>query len=71
VTITVNGKPAELSGEVSVTRMLEELKVSDPLYVTVQLNEKLVPRADFDTAVVQEGALVEFLYYMGGGRSLC
>jgi sulfur carrier protein len=47
--------------------MLEELKVSDPLYVTVQLNEKLVPRADFDTALVRQGVAVEFLYYMGGG----
>jgi sulfur carrier protein len=49
--------------------MLEELKVSDPLYVTVQLNEELVPRADFDTVIVQEGAVVEFLYYMGGGSA--
>jgi sulfur carrier protein len=67
MTITANGKPVELSGEVSVTGMLEELKVSDPLYVTVQLNEKLIPRADFDTVLVQEGAAVEFLYFMGGG----
>jgi sulfur carrier protein len=49
--------------------MLEELKVSDPLYVTVQLNEELVPRSDFDTATVPEGAVVEFLYYMGGGAA--
>jgi sulfur carrier protein len=69
VTITVNGKPVELSGEVSITGMLAELKVSDPLYVTVQLNEKLVPHADFDTALVQEGAVVEFLYFMGGGAN--
>jgi sulfur carrier protein len=69
VTITANGKAAELSGEVSITRMLEELKVSDPLYVTVQLNDELVPRADFDTALVRDGAVVEFLYYMGGGAS--
>jgi sulfur carrier protein len=49
--------------------MLEELKVSDPLYVTVQLNDELVPRANFDTALVREGAAVEFLYYMGGGTA--
>jgi sulfur carrier protein len=69
VTITVNGKTAELSGETSVARMLEELKVTDSLYVTVQLNEELVSRADFDTTVVREGAVVEFLYYMGGGTA--
>jgi sulfur carrier protein len=49
--------------------MLEELKVTDPLYVTVQLNEELVPRSGFDTVMVQEGAAVEFLYYMGGGTA--
>ncbi|MDR2160286.1 MAG: sulfur carrier protein ThiS [Treponema sp.] len=69
MTITANGKSVELSGEISVTRMLEELKVSDPLYVTVQLDEELVPRADFDTLMVREGAAVEFLYYMGGGTA--
>jgi sulfur carrier protein len=47
--------------------MLEELKVNDPLYVTVQLNDELVPRTNFDAAIVREGAVVEFLYYMGGG----
>jgi thiamine biosynthesis protein ThiS len=66
VTITANGKPVEVSGEVSVTRMLEELKISDPLYVTVQLNEELVPRSDFDTVMVQAGAVVEFFYIYGG-----
>jgi sulfur carrier protein len=67
MTITANGKPVEISGEISVTRLLEEIRVEMPEYVSVQLNDEMLLRADFDTTLVKEGAVVEFLYYMGGG----
>jgi sulfur carrier protein len=67
VTITANGKPAELSGEINITRMLEELKAADPLYVTVQLNGAILKTADFPSIIVKENDTVEFLYFMGGG----
>jgi sulfur carrier protein len=71
MTITANGKPVELSGEISVTKLLEEIKVEMPDYVSVQLDDEMLLRADFDTTLVKEGAVVEFLYYMGGGRGRC
>jgi sulfur carrier protein len=67
VVITANGKPVEISGEISVTKLLEEIKVEMPEYVSVQLNEEMLQRANFDTTIVKDGAVVEFLYYMGGG----
>jgi sulfur carrier protein len=66
--ITANGKPAEISGEISVNKLLEEINVEMPEYVSVQINDEMILRADFDTTIVKEGAVVEFLYYMGGGR---
>ncbi|MDR3160043.1 MAG: sulfur carrier protein ThiS [Spirochaetaceae bacterium] len=68
--ITANGKPVEISGEISVTKLLEEIKVEMPEYVSVQLDDRMLLRADFDTATVTEGAVVEFLYYMGGGQGI-
>jgi sulfur carrier protein len=65
--IQVNGKQAELSGPISVTRMLKELKVTDPLYVTVQLNGEILKTADFPSVNIKENDTVEFLYFMGGG----
>jgi sulfur carrier protein len=65
--ITANGKPVDVSGEISVNRLLEEIKVEMPEYVSVQLNDEMISRADFDTTMVKQGAVVEFLYYMGGG----
>lgn len=65
--ITVNGKPAEISGEITVSALLDEVKAEMPEYVSVQLNGEIIARGDFDTITVKEGAVVEFLYYMGGG----
>lgn len=68
--LTVNGKPAAIEGKekLSVTELLSALKVSQPDYVTVELNgEILERREDFPTILVRDGDAVEFLYFMGGG----
>jgi sulfur carrier protein len=65
--ITANGKPLELPGELSVTQLLTEVRVEMPDYVSVQINDEMILRADFDKTLVKEGAVVEFLYFMGGG----
>ncbi|GHT56001.1 thiamine biosynthesis protein ThiS [Spirochaetia bacterium] len=71
MTITANGKPTEISGEISVTKLLDELKVEMPEYVSVQVNDEMLLRANFDTTIIKAGAVVEFLYYMGGGSFSC
>lgn len=68
MTITANGKPVEIPEEMPVSRLLTEIKVDMPEYVSVQLDGQMLKRADFDTSLVKEGAVVEFLYYMGGGQ---
>jgi sulfur carrier protein len=68
MTVTANGKKIELSGEISVSKLLEEAKVDMPEYVSVQVNDEMILRANFDATIVKEGSVVEFLYYMGGGR---
>jgi sulfur carrier protein len=65
--ITANGKPRELPGELSVSQLLTEVQVEMPDYVSVQINDEMILRADFDKTLVKEGAVVEFLYFMGGG----
>jgi sulfur carrier protein len=68
--LTVNGKPAAIDGKeaLSVTELLGALKVSQPDYVTVELNGEILERADFLATMVRDGDTVEFLYFMGGGR---
>jgi sulfur carrier protein len=65
--ISVNGKPAEVSGKITITKLLEEVKAQDPLYVTVQLNGVILKTAEFEKTTVEENDVIEFLYFMGGG----
>jgi sulfur carrier protein len=67
MTVTANGKEIELPEEISVTRLLAEANVEMPEYVSVQVNDRMIPRENFDSTIIHEGDLVEFLYYMGGG----
>jgi sulfur carrier protein len=68
--LTVNGKPAGIEQEnpVSITLLLEALKVEQREYVTVELNGDILDRSDFDGTTVKDGDTIEFLYFMGGGR---
>jgi sulfur carrier protein len=68
--ITVNGKETALpenSGR-TIESLLEELDVSQRLYVTVERNGDILAREAFPSTPVDDGDAIEFLYFMGGGR---
>ena len=66
--IKVNGKEVVLEKEITVKELLDAQKVEMQDYVTVQINDELISREDFETILVTEDDAVEFLYFMGGGR---
>jgi sulfur carrier protein len=65
--ISVNGKTVELGKEISVIELLKQQEVKMPEYVSVQINDEILSREDFETRIVKEKDIVEFLYFMGGG----
>ncbi len=69
MTITINGKKTVLPENEGRTihSLLEELDVSQRLYVTVELNGEIQERDAFETTPVAPGDAVEFLHFMGGG----
>lgn len=67
MSITVNGEKVTLEKTFTVEELLTELKVEMAQYVTVQINDELIDRGEFDTLRVADGDTVEFLYFMGGG----
>jgi sulfur carrier protein len=73
MTVMANGKRLELPGGINVTRLLVEARAEMPEYVSVQVNDRMLVREDFDTTIIYDGDVVEFLYYMGGGQgaALC
>lgn len=71
--ISINGKETTIPENPArtVESLLEELNVSQRLYVTVELNGDILDRAAYETTPVNEGDLIEFLYFMGGGTLTC
>ena len=69
--IKINGKETalvELPNR-TIESLLEELDVSQRLYVTVELNGEVLDRPAFEAKPVNEGDVIEFLYFMGGGNA--
>jgi len=63
--IKINGKDEEVK-EGTILELLRTKKI-EPNMVTVELNSKILDRKEYETARIQEGAVIEFLYFMGGG----
>jgi sulfur carrier protein len=66
MTITLNGDPFELPGELSVTALLEQLNI-DSRRVAVELNLTVLKRAVFGETIVRAGDEVEIVNFVGGG----
>ena len=67
--ITINGKETSLpdNPDRTIDSLLEELDVSQRIYVTVELNGEVLERAAHESTPVTNGDAIEFLYFMGGG----
>ena len=67
--ISINAVEAEVEDAVTVADLLVKQKVKMPDMVSVELNGNILERKTFQTTVLKEGDKIEFLYFMGGGRT--
>jgi sulfur carrier protein len=63
--IKINGKDEEVK-DGTVLDLLQT-KAIEPNMVSVELNSKILDRKEYETTHIQEGDVIEFLYFMGGG----
>ena len=64
--IKLNGKQQELQNGLTVSDLLLKWKVR-PELVTVEVNDTILQKLDYDATKIKEGDNVEFVFYMGGG----
>ncbi len=69
ITVTVNGKPRELEGPLSIAALLETLDII-PAQVAVAINGEVVPRSEWPRARVSDGDAVEIVRAVGGGAQV-
>jgi sulfur carrier protein len=66
IEIVVNGQTRSAPEGLNLSGLLVFLKV-DPGRVAVELNRSIVARKDWDNAIVDAGATLEIVQFVGGG----
>ena len=68
IKIRLNGKEQEVNGGMTVSDLLLKWKIR-PELVTVEVNENILQKLEYDGTEIKQGDDVEFVFYMGGGQS--
>lgn len=63
--LTINGQEHDLSGK-TVSEVLAALGYSEQR-VAVEVNESIVPKAEYSSTVVYDGDHLEVVRFVGGG----
>ena len=66
IAVTINGKPVQLEGSVSLEQFLEERNVNTK-FVAVAYNGNVLQKEDYSGIVLNEGDVVEIVQPVGGG----
>jgi thiazole synthase/sulfur carrier protein len=65
--ITINGERREwAAGPVTIKTLLEELGL-DLRFVAVEINRRILKRAEFETMTISDGDELEVVHFVGGG----
>jgi thiamine biosynthesis protein ThiS len=66
IQIVVNGEPRAVDGGLTLARLLLDLGL-DPARVAVELDRRIVRRAEWEETAVSDGARLEIVQFVGGG----
>jgi sulfur carrier protein len=63
--IVVNGENRTVE-PMSILQFLQSLDI-DPRRVAVELNQDILPKADYETTILNAGDALEIVHFVGGG----
>ena len=63
--VKVNGEEKQIAGK-TVADFLKETTY-DLKFIAVEINEKIVPKAEYDSKVIEDGDKIEIVSFVGGG----
>jgi sulfur carrier protein len=67
IEVVVNGQQRRVPEGLNVVQLLENLEI-DASRVAVELNRAIVHKADWPATVVNAGAHLEIVWFVGGGK---
>lgn len=66
VKLIVSGKPEDFESELTILEFLNKKNIWVDM-VTVEVNDKIIPKQDYQKVSLKENDRVETVFYMGGG----
>lgn len=63
--IKINGEPKEVQGMILSAYLAQE--GYQPGRIAVECNEEIVPKAEYDKKILQDGDVLEIVSFVGGG----
>jgi len=66
INIRLNGERRDLETSITILALLDQLKI-DPRVVAVEHNRAVVKRARYADTLIDDGAEVEIVAFVGGG----
>ncbi len=66
MTLTINGEPRNLSDGLTVAALIDTLELRNAA-CAVEVNRRLVPKREHETATLRDGDTVEVVVLVGGG----
>ncbi len=66
IEVVLNGDPRRVPQGFHVEALLQHLAI-DPAKVAVELNRSIVRKQDWRSTPVEDGALIEVVWFVGGG----
>jgi thiamine biosynthesis protein ThiS len=67
LTIVVNGNQTEIAQGTAIIDLVKAFELSTER-VAVELNKRIVRRADWVSTIISEGDKVEIVHFVGGGE---
>ncbi len=66
IAVTINGKPVQLEGSVSLEQFLDDRNVNTK-FVAVAYNGNVLQKEDYNGIVLNQGDVLEIVQPVGGG----
>jgi sulfur carrier protein len=66
IAIQLNGEPFSADSGTSVAKLIQSLELR-PSRIAVEINRAVVPKAQFERTIINDGDEVEIINFVGGG----
>jgi thiamine biosynthesis protein ThiS len=66
--VEINGESRDVAAALTVAELITHLSLA-PERLAIELNKRVVRRADWPQTIINEGDRVEIVHFVGGGRS--